>query len=88
MLAIGRSNPEPVPERGRWWDGPRVRARPVLVPQTKPVVLVADDVAANRELEVHLADVGYAVRQPRDGLEALEQIAAEGRPDLVLHHRE
>ena len=56
----------------------------VLVPQTKPVVLVVDDIAANRELvEAHLADLGYAVRQAGDGLEALEQIAAE-EPDLVL----
>lgn len=50
----------------------------------KPVVLAVDDVAANRELlEAHLADLGCAVRQARDGLEALEQIAAE-EPDLLL----
>lgn len=56
----------------------------MLVPQTKPVVLVVDDVAANRELvEAHLADLGYAVRQARDGLEALEMIATE-EPDLML----
>jgi len=56
----------------------------MLVTQTKPVVLVVDDVAANRELvEAHLRDLGYAVRQARDGLEALEQIAAE-EPGLLL----
>lgn len=51
---------------------------PVLVSTTKPVVLVVDDVAESRELiEGHLADLGYAVRPARDGLEALEWIAAE-----------
>jgi putative two-component system response regulator len=49
-----------------------------------PIVLVVDDVAANRELlEEHLYALGYDVRQARDGVEALEAIAAE-EPDLVL----
>lgn len=56
----------------------------VLAPGAKPIVLVVDDVAANRELlEAQLADLGYDVRQARDGLEALEAIAAS-EPDLVL----
>lgn len=56
----------------------------VLVPLAKPVVLVVDDLAANRELlEGHLHELGYDVRQARDGLEALEQIEA-AEPDLVL----
>jgi len=57
---------------------------PVLVPAVTPVVLVVDDDATNRELvEAYLADLGYAVRQARDGIEALERIVAE-EPDLVL----
>ena len=49
-----------------------------------PVVLIADDVPANRELlESILLDLGYDVRQARDGIEALEAIEAE-EPDLVL----
>lgn len=56
----------------------------LLVPPETPVVLVVDDVAANRELlEGHLLELGYDVRQARDGLEALEVIDAE-EPDLVL----
>jgi putative two-component system response regulator len=52
--------------------------------QRPPVVLVVDDVAANRELlEGHLSQLGYDVRQARDGLEALDAIDAE-EPDLVL----
>jgi putative two-component system response regulator len=43
-----------------------------------------DDVAANRDLlEAHLEDLGYDVRQARDGVEALEAVAAE-EPDLIL----
>jgi len=56
----------------------------ILVPATKPVVLVVDDVSANRELlEGYLYDLGYEVRQARDGQEAIEKIAAE-EPDLIL----
>lgn len=56
----------------------------VLAPATRPVVLVVDDVAANREvLEGHLVELGYDVRQARDGVEALEAIDLE-EPDLVL----
>jgi putative two-component system response regulator len=48
------------------------------------VVLVVDDVAANRELlEALLQDLGHMVRQARDGAEALEAIEEE-EPDLVL----
>jgi cyclic di-GMP phosphodiesterase len=55
-----------------------------LGPRTVPVVLVVDDVAANRDLlEAHLVDLGYDVRQARDGLEALELITAQ-EPDLML----
>src|SRR3989454_5754674 len=57
---------------------------PKLVETRTPIVLVVDDVPANRELlEGHLDDLGYAVRQARDGLEALEAVAAE-EPDLIL----
>lgn len=56
----------------------------VLVPATKPIILVVDDVSANRDLlEGYLYDLGYEVRQARDGQEALEQINVE-EPDLVL----
>src|SRR6267142_904821 len=55
-----------------------------LVAKRTPIVLVVDDVAANRELlEGHLDDLGYDVRQARDGIEALEAISAE-EPDLIL----
>lgn len=55
-----------------------------LVEARAPIVLVVDDVAANRELlEGHLGDLGYDVRQARDGVQALEAIAAD-EPDLVL----
>jgi cyclic di-GMP phosphodiesterase len=55
-----------------------------LLEKRPPIVLVVDDVAANRELlEGHLDDLGYDVRQARDGIEALEAIAAD-EPDLVL----
>ena len=57
---------------------------PILISETRPIVLVVDDVAANRELlEAHLQALGYDVRQARDGLEALDAIVAE-EPDLVL----
>src|SRR5256886_10499453 len=56
----------------------------ILVPATKTVVLVVDDINANRELlEGYLYDLGYDVRQARDGQEALEKIDIE-EPDLVL----
>ncbi len=49
-----------------------------------PVVLVVDDVQANRELlEGLVRHLGYDVRQAADGIEALEAIAA-AEPDLVL----
>jgi putative two-component system response regulator len=48
------------------------------------IVLVVDDVPANRELlEALLQDQGHIVRQARDGVEALESIDEE-EPDLVL----
>jgi len=51
---------------------------------SRPIVLVVDDVAANRELlEGHLEFLGYDVRQARDGVEALAAVEAE-EPDLVL----
>lgn len=54
------------------------------VPARRPIVLVVDDVASNRELlEGRLQDLGYDVRQAKDGLEALEAIDSE-EPDLVL----
>lgn len=55
-----------------------------LAPTTTPIVLVVDDVVANRELlQGYLEDLGYDVRQARDGVEALDAVAAE-EPDLVL----
>jgi putative two-component system response regulator len=57
---------------------------PKLFESRTPIVLVVDDVPANRELlEGHLDELGYDVRQARDGVEALESIEAE-EPDLVL----
>jgi len=57
---------------------------PRLVPPRAPIVLVVDDVQANRELlEGHLIELGYDVRQARDGYEALDAVAAE-EPDLVM----
>ena len=54
-----------------------------LVEERRPIVLVVDDVAANRELlEGHLHDLGYDVRQAKDGYEALDAIEAE-EPDLI-----
>jgi len=56
----------------------------LLGPRPKPVVLVVDDVASNRELlEGHLIDLGYEVRVAGDGVEALASIEA-AEPDLVL----
>jgi putative two-component system response regulator len=56
----------------------------VIAPVARSIVLVVDDVAANRELlEGHLVELGYDVREARDGLEALALVAAE-EPDLVL----
>jgi putative two-component system response regulator len=55
-----------------------------LVTPLRPKVLVVDDVAANRELlQGYLADLGYDVREARDGVEALEAVDAE-EPDLIL----
>lgn len=57
---------------------------PTLARPRRHVVLVVDDVQANRELlEGHLDRLGYDVRQARDGVEALEAVAAE-EPDLIL----
>jgi len=55
-----------------------------LIAATKPSVLVVDDIAANRELLLGLLeDLGYDVREARDGVEALEAVD-ELEPDLVL----
>jgi putative two-component system response regulator len=55
-----------------------------IAPRVRSKVLVVDDIAANRELlEGHLDDLGYEVRQARDGIEALEAVAAD-EPDLIL----
>ena len=55
-----------------------------IAPVLRPKILVVDDVAANRELlEGHLADLGYEVREARDGVEALDTVEAE-EPDLIL----
>ena len=48
-------------------------------------ILVVEDIAAVRELvEVQLSLRGYTVRTARDGLDALEAIAAAGAPALVI----
>ena len=53
-------------------------------PARAPVVLVVDDIQSNRELlEARLGDLGYEVRQARDGIEAIEAIDRD-EPDLVL----
>jgi putative two-component system response regulator len=55
-----------------------------IAPVARSKVLVVDDIAANRELlQGHLDDLGYEVREARDGIEALEAVAAE-EPDLIL----
>ena len=55
-----------------------------LVERRRQIVLVVDDVPANRELlEGFLEEAGYDVRQARDGIEALEAVAAD-EPDLIL----
>src|SRR5947207_13917479 len=52
--------------------------------QSKPRVLVAEDVRAISALITHmLEDRGYEVEIARDGEECLEMIAAR-RPDLVI----
>src|SRR5204863_6787187 len=54
-----------------------------LVPTHRPNVLVVDDLRSNRELlEGRLADLGYDVREAKDGIEALDAVAAE-EPDLI-----
>lgn len=56
----------------------------IIGPAPKPIVLVVDDVPANRELlAAMLEDLGYDVREAADGVEALERFDAE-EPDLVL----
>jgi len=55
-----------------------------LVERRRQIVLIVDDIPANRELlEGFLEEAGYDVRQARDGVEALEAVAAE-EPDLIL----
>jgi putative two-component system response regulator len=55
-----------------------------IVKPRRPKVLVVDDLRSNRELlEGRLADLGYDVREAKDGIEALEAVAAE-EPDLIL----
>ena len=56
----------------------------VTAPTARSVVLVVDDMAANRALlEAQLLPRGYEIRQAADGIEALESIDA-GEPDLIL----
>ncbi|MGH2471855.1 MAG: HD-GYP domain-containing protein [Candidatus Limnocylindria bacterium] len=55
-----------------------------LAPTRRPKVLVVDDVASNRELlQGRLEDLGYEVREARDGIEALDAVAGD-EPDLIL----
>src|SRR5205814_104440 len=55
-----------------------------LIAPRRPNVLVVDDLQSNRELlEGRLSDLGYDVREAKDGIEALDAVAAE-EPDLIL----
>jgi putative two-component system response regulator len=55
-----------------------------LVAPRRPKVLVVDDKQSNRELlQGRLDDLGYDVREAKDGVEALDAVAAE-EPDLIL----
>jgi len=55
-----------------------------LIAPRRPNVLVVDDLRSNRELlEGRLSDLGYDVREAKDGIEALDAVAAE-EPDLIL----
>lgn len=55
-----------------------------IIQPRRPKVLVVDDLQSNRELlEGRLADLGYDVREAKDGIEALDAVAAE-EPDLIL----
>ena len=55
-----------------------------IAPVGRPKVLVVDDVPANRELlQGYLDDLGYDVREARDGIEALDAVEAD-EPDLIL----
>ena len=55
-----------------------------LLPPRRPRVLVVDDKQSNRELlQGRLDDLGYDVREAKDGIEALDAVAAE-EPDLIL----
>jgi CheY-like chemotaxis protein len=57
----------------------------LLVSTDTGFILVVEDIAAVRELiEVQLTLRGYTVRTARDGLDALEVIAAAGAPALVI----
>ncbi|HUQ16607.1 MAG TPA: response regulator, partial [Candidatus Saccharimonadales bacterium] len=56
----------------------------VIRPNRRPIVLVVDDVAANRELlQALLDDLGHDVRTANDGQAALDAVAVE-EPDLIL----
>src|SRR5438874_6416209 len=69
-----------------------------LVPTHRPNVLVVDDLRSNRELlEGRLADLGYDVREAKDGIEALDAVAGvlfalaravEARDRHTIHHAE
>jgi putative two-component system response regulator len=55
-----------------------------LLTPRRPKVLVVDDKQSNRELlEGRLDDLGYDVVQAKDGIEALDAVAAD-EPDLIL----
>jgi putative two-component system response regulator len=55
-----------------------------IAPVARSKVLVVDDVPANRDLlQGYLDDLGYEVREARDGIEALDAVEAE-EPDLIL----
>src|SRR5437773_2525443 len=60
-----------------------------LVPTHRPNVLVVDDLRSNRELlEGRLADLGYDVREAKDGVLFALARAVEARDRHTIHHAE
>ncbi|MGZ4392497.1 MAG: response regulator, partial [Gaiellaceae bacterium] len=55
-----------------------------MSPKQATVLVVDDDDDLRTMVETILEDAGYVVRRAGDGVEALEQLAQMGRPDLIL----
>ncbi|MGZ3451486.1 MAG: response regulator [Polyangiales bacterium] len=56
----------------------------MMSPKQATVLVVDDDDDLRTMVETILEDAGYVVRRAGDGVEALEQLAQMGRPDLIL----